>query len=331
MRRQLSIVLTLVLIAGVVSVVVAQNAQTPPPGAGTSPAAGVGTGPGGGITPPRVLFSPKPEYTREAMLARIQGQVIVRAVVQADGTVGEVTVTQSLEPSLDQEAIKAARQFRFAPATFNGTPVSVIVNMVLEFNIRNRNVSGPEWPTGFTSTGTRVPSLETTVTSDVTLSVGRLDDWSLAPTAGPGQLLVLRNNRGAILSVEQPVTIAPGVSSPAAAALAVMKTFTGERMPKANGQVSLQGRSWAWFEFDIDAGERPPAGVLDGATRFKGGRGWAFVAPIGTHAFVIACRAYGPENATPEETDAAISRLSADFGEMLRVVTISDASPPAAR
>ena len=62
----------------------------------------------------------------------------LEVVVLSDGTVGDVTVTKSLDPvfGLDEEAIRAARQWRFAPGTRFGEPVAVLVSIALEFNLR---------------------------------------------------------------------------------------------------------------------------------------------------------------------------------------------------
>jgi periplasmic protein TonB len=92
---------------------------------------------GSGITPPRVVRVVKPAYTVDAMRARIQGEVLVRAVVRPDGTVTDVRVSRSLDGAfgLDEEAIKAARQWRFTPATRSGQPVAVYVTIGVGFTM----------------------------------------------------------------------------------------------------------------------------------------------------------------------------------------------------
>ena len=67
--------------------------------------------PGNGVTLPRVLREVKPQYTSDAMRAKIQGTVLLECVVRPDGSVGDVQVLRSLDPTfgLDQEAIKAAK------------------------------------------------------------------------------------------------------------------------------------------------------------------------------------------------------------------------------
>jgi protein TonB len=112
-------------------------------GAGLGPGIGGGTGggfyqPGNGVMSPDVLFEKKPNYTPDAMRARIQGTAWVAAVVLADGTVGEAHIVRSLDSAfgLDEEAIKAVKQWRFRPGTRFGKPVPVQVVIEVSFTMR---------------------------------------------------------------------------------------------------------------------------------------------------------------------------------------------------
>ncbi len=106
-------------------------------GIGTGRGNGVGSGtgggccggayhPGNGITEPVALRSVKPDYTSDAMRAKIQGEVWVEAVVQPDGTVGDVHIVRSLDKQygLDQQALTAAKRWLFRPGVDrDGKPV----------------------------------------------------------------------------------------------------------------------------------------------------------------------------------------------------------------
>ncbi len=112
-------------------------------GSGLGKGFGGGTGggaykPGAGITLPRVLREVKPQYTADAMRAKVQGSVWLECIVMPDGSVGDVRVTRSLDPifGLDQEAIKAAKQWRFSPGLRQGEPVPVIITIELTFTLR---------------------------------------------------------------------------------------------------------------------------------------------------------------------------------------------------
>jgi len=92
--------------------------------------------PGDGVSAPVVVKEVKPQYTAEAMRAGVQGVVTLECVVQPDGTIGEVRVSRSLNPGLDQEAIKAVRQWRFKPGHKDGKAVPVRVSLELAFTLR---------------------------------------------------------------------------------------------------------------------------------------------------------------------------------------------------
>ena len=110
-------------------------------GFGTGDGTGFGNdafGPGTGVTMPRVLSEVKPSYTADAMRAKIQGAVVVEAIVREDGSVGEVRIVRSLDRAfgLDEEAVKAVRNWRFAPGRRQGQNVPVIVQIELTFTLR---------------------------------------------------------------------------------------------------------------------------------------------------------------------------------------------------
>jgi TonB family protein len=112
-------------------------------GSGLGPGSGGGTGggvyrPGSGVINPRILREVKPQYTADAMRAKVQGTVLLECVVLPDGTVGRVDVVKSLDPTfgLDAEAVKAAKQWRFQPGTRFGEPVAVLVTIELTFTLR---------------------------------------------------------------------------------------------------------------------------------------------------------------------------------------------------
>ena len=115
----------------------------PSTGTGVGPGAEAGTGgeafrPGNGVTAPRLLTEVRPAYTAAAMRAKVQGLVRLECVVLPDGSVGRVAVVTSLDRSfgLDEEAVKAARQWRFAPGMRFGRPVAVLIIIDLEFRLR---------------------------------------------------------------------------------------------------------------------------------------------------------------------------------------------------
>jgi periplasmic protein TonB len=116
---------------------------TGPRGSGFGTGEGDGTGndafgPGNGVTMPSVLSEVKPSYTAEAMRAKVQGAVVVEAIVREDGRVGQVRIIRSLDRTfgLDEEALKAIKNWRFSPGKRQGKNVAVIVEIELTFTLR---------------------------------------------------------------------------------------------------------------------------------------------------------------------------------------------------
>lgn len=110
-------------------------------GSGVGPGSGGGTGggpyrPGSGIEPPRLLREVKADYTEEARQRSVSGEVVMEIVVRRDGSVGDVRILRGLGGGLNDRAVQAVRQWRFAPATRLGSPVDVIVEVGVEFRLR---------------------------------------------------------------------------------------------------------------------------------------------------------------------------------------------------
>ena len=93
---------------------------------------------GSGVTAPRVVQDAKPHYVADAMRADIQGSIKLEAVVQTDGTVGEVRVVRSLDKKfgLDEEAVNAMKRWRFEPGKKDGVAVPVLVSVEMTFSKR---------------------------------------------------------------------------------------------------------------------------------------------------------------------------------------------------
>jgi TonB family protein len=87
-------------------------------------------------TRPIALNLPRPNYTEEARKNKIQGTVRARVLVGSDGTVKQVTIARGLPDGLSEEAIRAAFQMRFRPATHGGRAVAFWTTLEVEFNIR---------------------------------------------------------------------------------------------------------------------------------------------------------------------------------------------------
>ena len=76
----------------------------------------------------------EPFYPPIALAARKEGVVIVGALIGEDGHVTDTRVLQSI-PLLNQAALDAVRQWRFAPTLIGGRPVPVIANLTVSFSL----------------------------------------------------------------------------------------------------------------------------------------------------------------------------------------------------
>jgi|SRR5579872_1143639 len=135
------------------------------PGKGDGPGGGAGRGPGSGpgagtgigdgrlagvggdvyragndVSDPVLVREVKPNYTADALRAKLQGTVEMEAIVLADGTIDPRTIRiiRSLDPTfgLDREAVDAVKRWRFKPAMRKGQPVAVLVTLELVFTLR---------------------------------------------------------------------------------------------------------------------------------------------------------------------------------------------------
>jgi periplasmic protein TonB len=107
-------------------------------GVGAGRGGGTGGGPlqvGGGVSAPRPIFSPDPEYTEEARKAKYQGTCVLWMIVGPDGKPRDIKVARTLGLGLDEKAIEAVKQWKFAPAMKDGQPVAVQINVEVSFRL----------------------------------------------------------------------------------------------------------------------------------------------------------------------------------------------------
>jgi len=90
---------------------------------------------GDGVTAPVLTYAPDPEYTNRARKAHYQGICVVGLIVGSDGRPKDVHVVRALGMGLDQNAVRAVKQYRFKPASFEGKPVPVELNIQVNFRV----------------------------------------------------------------------------------------------------------------------------------------------------------------------------------------------------
>lgn len=109
-------------------------------GPGFGPGHGGGTGGGafrvgGGVSAPKAIYSPDPEYSEEARKVKHMGTVVLWLVVGPDGKPRDIKVLRTLGLGLDEKAIEAVKNWRFDPAKKDGKPVAVQINVEVNFHL----------------------------------------------------------------------------------------------------------------------------------------------------------------------------------------------------
>jgi len=108
------------------------------PGYGPGSGGGVGGGVfrvGGGVSAPKAIYSPDPEYSEEARKVKHMGTVVLWLVVEKDGKPRDIRVARTLGLGLDEKAIEAVKTWRFEPAYKDGKPVAVSINVEVNFHL----------------------------------------------------------------------------------------------------------------------------------------------------------------------------------------------------
>ncbi len=91
------------------------------------------------IVTPHPKSVPNPAYSEEARRSGTQGNVLLTIVINEKGDVTDAKIKRGLEPGLDQNSLDAVKQWNFDPATIDGKPVPVQLNVQVSFH----QYSGP--------------------------------------------------------------------------------------------------------------------------------------------------------------------------------------------
>lgn len=87
------------------------------------------------VLPPRPTYTPEPEFSEQARHAKYQGTVVLRIVVDKAGKIARIRLERPLGMGLDENAMEGVQKWRFAPATHNGEPVAVAMDIEVSFNL----------------------------------------------------------------------------------------------------------------------------------------------------------------------------------------------------
>lgn len=86
-------------------------------------------------TQPKIIHKVEPKYTKQAREEKIEGTVELSIIISAAGMPQRFTVTKTLDPGLDKNAIEAVRHWRFKPATKDGKPVATYATIQMTFHL----------------------------------------------------------------------------------------------------------------------------------------------------------------------------------------------------
>jgi protein TonB len=88
-----------------------------------------------GVTQGLKVHDVTPQYPQMAKIARVQGPVVLAAVIGKDGTIQNLRVVSTASPLLNQAALEAVKQWRYRPYILNGEPVEVDTTITVNFTL----------------------------------------------------------------------------------------------------------------------------------------------------------------------------------------------------
>jgi TonB family protein len=275
-----------------------------------------------GFTQPKILSRVQPQYTAEAMRARIQGLVDLRAVVEPDGSLSSIQVARSLDAvhGLDQAAVDAVKQWRYLPATKDGVPVRVTITIRLHLNI----VGMPpalSWPEGFEQADP--PGEWAEHSSDVAgvqVRIGYPAGWTREMSGPPMRLLRLSTSDGTrTLDISTPRPSAFRLAEPSAVSRLqelgemLSSALGGAYETRAVGQFVGAGKTlWVWHEAELD---------------FREMRIWTFAATPEGQFVTVTCIVQYRRGSSEEEKQQRLRAATAEFGGIMRRLVVGPPKP----
>ena len=327
----------LVVVAGLCAPVLGAQAPQdpwPPPGVLSFPARG--------IVPPVVLERGAVRYTREAMLQKIQGVVGLSCIVEVDGSVGDVRVVRSLDPGLDREAIAAAKQSRFKPATKDGVAVRVVIPLSIGFNLKGEPPPST-WPALFPgATDASATDADWWVeakasAAGVTVRVPHPKAWEVAGGNQPGRLIAIRSPRpdgrhfvdiSETRALPKPLPLPFPVGQLDQAVQSLAKVIGAHDFtPVGGGQAKAGDRWWLWQDhmMPATAATRLPPELRDAMTaNFDRLRLWIFITTVDAKAVMVFCWALVPRGLAPADVERELRSATAVFDRMIKRMVLQN-------
>ena len=89
----------------------------------------------GGVSAPRAIYEPDPDYSEQARKAKYQGTIVLSLIVDSSGAPTDVQIIRPLGLGLDEKAVNAVNTWKFRPAEKDGEPVPVSINVEVTFHL----------------------------------------------------------------------------------------------------------------------------------------------------------------------------------------------------
>jgi len=271
--------------------------------------------------------------------------VKLECTVELDGTVGAIRLVNSLDPDLglDNEALRAVKQWRFVPGMKDGSPVRALIVVEMSFTLR----VGPTdpilgWPATFAiKPGESVPAADNWIddavsSSDLTIGFAYPPGWILAKGDHPARLLHLQKNRAPdarACSVARPkpstLRLRAPLSRPEFLKLETRIRQSGPAAPDTElhgiGQIQIQGRLWIWTELSrrtLDFSYLPADAAGGMREAFEGMTAWEFSTTEGVQGITVSCYVLKPRGSSEAELQAQLRSDGADFAAILNRISI---------
>ena len=91
---------------------------------------------GNGVSAPKVVYDPEPQYSQLARQAGEQGTCVLTLIVDASGSVKNIHIAKPLGYGLDEQAVSTVETWKFEPGRRNGEPVPVYASVEIAFHLR---------------------------------------------------------------------------------------------------------------------------------------------------------------------------------------------------
>ena len=275
------------------------------------------------------------------MLQKVQGVVGLLAIVETDGSVGDVRVVRSLDPGLDQQAIAAAKRWRFKPATKDGVAVRVVVPMSIGFSLKGEPPPST-WPVLFPG-GMDAPASDAgwdeakASAAGIAVRVPHPKAWEIAGGNVAGRLIAIRSPRPDgrhFVDVSEPRALPSPLPLPFPVAQLDQVTKSLSKVigahdftPVGGGQARAGDRWWLWqdHEMPTSAASRLPADFRDAlSAEFDSLRLWVFATSVDAKLVTVFCWALVPRGLAPADLERELRSATTVFDRMIKRMVLQN-------